>query len=103
MCSPCSCPLPCLHVNLVSGFLSRMRSFFPSQRLTFPPQAWISAYGAMLTSWSAFSNTLGQDFNLYGSVADLNASTNAWQFCGQFDTVGVAFPGNCGPTAAQVH
>jgi hypothetical protein len=91
------------HVLTLFDLCRVFMPFFSSQRLSLPPQAWVSAYGAMFASWPAFSNTLGQDFNLFGSLADLNASTNAWQFCGQYDTVGVAFPGNCGPAVAQVY
>jgi hypothetical protein len=46
---------------------------------------------------------LNQDFELYGSEADMNAGVNKWQFC-NYDADKVAFPRDCGisgPVAGQ--
>jgi len=69
----------------------------------------ISAMGAfsvasnMFDTWSSAQNKLHQDFELYGSEADMNAGVNKWQFC-NYDADKVAFPRDCGisgPVAGQ--
>jgi hypothetical protein len=58
--------------------------------------------------WARQNNQFHSDFDIYPSVADAIANTNAWTFCNFSDepqpnhfTVG--FPRDCGPTAYQPH
>ncbi|KAL7524737.1 hypothetical protein ACHAXR_000693, partial [Thalassiosira sp. AJA248-18] len=55
-----------------------------------------------MNRWSQYpANTMGVDFELYGSYADALAGTNAWTYCNYYyPHHSVGFPHNCGPTGA---
>merc|ERR550525_655444 len=45
-------------------------------------------------------NILNEDFELYSSLADLQAETNKWTSC-NYDDNGIGFPRDCGPNGLQ--
>ena len=53
----------------------------------------------MIITWSDTDNVLGTDFNMYGSLDNMKADTNAYAFC-SYNVVGRGMPLNCGPTVA---
>jgi len=53
-----------------------------------------------MSNWTSVNNTLGVDFDLYGSYSDAINGVNAWKVCNYDDPSGaVGFPRDCGPTA----
>lgn len=55
------------------------------QRIT-PIPSGTSIYKLMTNVWASAGNQLGTDYNLYSSMEDLKAGTNAWKFCNYDDT-----------------
>lgn len=52
-----------------------------------------------LSNWNSPSNIRGVDFNLFSSLADLRADSNAWTYC-NYDDAGIGFPRDCGPSGS---
>ena len=59
--------------------------------------AGFSVYSSMLETWSQTDNVLGVDFDIFSTLADAEAGTNAWAFC-NYDDPGIGFPRDCGPS-----
>jgi len=57
------------------------------------PEAW-DAYDGLLVTWRDAG--FGTDFDIYSSLKDAKADTNAWKFCNGNDPT-VGFPRDCGP------
>jgi len=52
-----------------------------------------------MSNWTSVDNTLGVDFDLYGSYSDAINGVNSWKVCNYDDPSGaVGFPRDCGPT-----
>eukprot|EP00854_Cymbomonas_tetramitiformis_P027948 gene27948-34550_t len=67
------------------------------KRVTDPST--IMAYDLLAGTWNSTNNVLNQDFELYSAYPDATASTNRWRSC-SYNTDGMGFPGECGPTEA---
>jgi len=59
-----------------------------------------SVYSSMLVTWSETDNVLGVDFDIFSTLADAEARTNAWAFCNYGDQ-GIGFPRDCGPSGGS--
>ena len=57
------------------------------------------AYTIFTYTWSSTNNQLNTDFKIYGSLEDLEAEANDWEFC-NFNIYDVGFPRDCGPSGA---
>jgi len=52
--------------------------------------------------WSSTYNTLGNEFNLYSTLDDALAGTNAWTYC-NYDDSGIGMFRDCGPDGHVAH
>jgi hypothetical protein len=64
-----------------------------------PIPAGFSVYDQMVNTWTSNNNVLNNDFKLYGSLTNFTSDYGAWSYC-DYNDPGIAFPRNCGPTAA---
>ena len=58
-----------------------------------------NAYNSLVVTWSCCSsgNVVGTDFDIYSTLEDAIAGTNAWTSCTS-GSANVGFPGRCGPS-----
>jgi len=109
------------NVNVGAAAFNEMFAACPVVRYTNPPMAGSpavykrhsrgypgDAHSLFTHLWAKQNNQFHTDFDIYPSLEDARAGTNAWQFCNFADepqpnhfTVG--FPRDCGPTVYQPH
>ena len=65
------------------------------KRITSPQT--YSVADVMFTWASGTAGTLGTDFKIYSTLANLNAGSNEWTFCNYDSDVG--YPRDCGPSS----